>query len=260
MPINENSRKNGGNRFGPLASGYVRSQTHAHGQDLDLLVEIARPRTSWLALDVATGGGHTALRLARHVRRVCAVDANAMMLQAARAHIAEQQVGNISLVCTSSEILPFGNTKFHLVTCRIAAHHFADVAAFVEEAARVLVPGGTLLIQDHLLPDDAQLAIFIEEFERLRDPSHIRAFTAGQWADLIGLAGLKLLQIQKVTKRHVLRDWARRQDCSRATTKRLLDLAANASPKANEWMQWRQVDTPDASFVNHHMILAAQRR
>jgi ubiquinone/menaquinone biosynthesis C-methylase UbiE len=55
--------------------------------------------------------------------------------------------------------MPLDDASFDLVTCRIAPHHFDDVAAFVHEAARVLKPGGMLLVQDHLMPEDATTAL-----------------------------------------------------------------------------------------------------
>src|SRR4051812_14875048 len=47
--------------FERSAGAYVASKTHATGRDLARLVELAAPRAGDLALDVATGGGHTAL-------------------------------------------------------------------------------------------------------------------------------------------------------------------------------------------------------
>ena len=47
----------------------------------------------------------------------------------------------------------FADESFDLVTCRIAAHHFPDAQRFLHESARVLRPGGLLLLQG---PDAAR--------------------------------------------------------------------------------------------------------
>jgi len=47
--------------------------------------------------------------------------------------------------------LPFGGA-FDLVTCRIAAHHFADIGRFLRESARALRPGGLLAVVDNVVP------------------------------------------------------------------------------------------------------------
>ena len=85
-------------RFGRFAKGYVTSKTHAKGTELDRLVEIAQPQSSWIVLDIATGGGHTALKFAPFVQRVVATDISSKMLTAARAFISRPGAENISFV------------------------------------------------------------------------------------------------------------------------------------------------------------------
>jgi len=67
-------------RFGRYAQGYVASQTHAAAQELAALIEMADPQPDWLVLDIATGGGHTALAFAPHVQKVIAADLTRKML------------------------------------------------------------------------------------------------------------------------------------------------------------------------------------
>ena len=50
--------------FGERASFYATSPAHTDTQVLARVVELARPQPDWLALDIATGSGHTALALA----------------------------------------------------------------------------------------------------------------------------------------------------------------------------------------------------
>src|SRR4051812_30238835 len=71
-------------QFGPVAQAYVTSTRHAEGADLQRLVELAAPRGNERMVDIATGGGHTALRFAPHVASVVAFDLTASMLKAAR--------------------------------------------------------------------------------------------------------------------------------------------------------------------------------
>jgi len=59
-------------RFAAHAQGYVTSPSHAAGDDLERLVTLAEPQPDWRLLDVATGGGHTALRFAADTRH-CAL-------------------------------------------------------------------------------------------------------------------------------------------------------------------------------------------
>src|SRR5256885_6394520 len=104
------------------AEAYRTSPTHREGDDLDALVEWCDPGPRVRALDVATGGGHVAGRLAEAGCRVTTCDAAGGMAP--------------DVVCPA-EHLPFADRNFDVVACRIAAHHFADVAAAVREMARV---------------------------------------------------------------------------------------------------------------------------
>ena len=70
-------------RFGQHAQAYVTSKPHAQGSDLDRLLKIAQPEVSWVVLDIATGGGHTALKFSPHVAHVTVTDITAVMLEAA---------------------------------------------------------------------------------------------------------------------------------------------------------------------------------
>ncbi len=177
-------------QFGPVASSYVTSTTHAHGADLARLVALAEPAPGGILLDVATGGGHTALAFAPHVRHVVASDLTLAMLQAARTHITAQGQINVDYCRAPAEALPFADGSFDLVLCRVAAHHFADIRAFVAEASRVLRPGGKLLVSDHIGLADQELDTFMDRFERWRDPGHVRAYSFAEWHDFCRTAGL----------------------------------------------------------------------
>lgn len=181
-------------RFGTYAQNYVNSTDHAKGDSLDRLLTVVRPQARWRALDVATGGGHTALAVARHVREVVATDLTAEMLSAAEGFIRGQGVENVSFREADATGLPFEDGAFDLVTCRIAPHHFPDCAQFVRETARVLAPGGTAVVIDNVVPEDPAAARHINAVERLRDPSHNWAYTAADWLGFFAAAGLEVQQ------------------------------------------------------------------
>jgi ubiquinone/menaquinone biosynthesis C-methylase UbiE len=243
-------------RFSKFAEGYVSSQSHAKGVDLDRLVEIANPQADWLVLDIATGGGHTALKFAPYVRQVIATDITAKMLSAAEKFIREKGNSNITFKLADAQDLPFEVHTFDLVTCRIAPHHFPDCAGFIQEAGRVLKVGGMLLVQDHVLPEDAGAARYIDNFERLRDPSHNRAFNHVEWKAMFEQAGLSVNSTQEITKRHQLLPWAERQGCSPQVIDQLTQLLMEAPSKAAEWLQIQDSGTHIASFVNHQLLIA----
>jgi SAM-dependent methyltransferase len=254
-------------RYTQYAQGYVTSKAHAKGAELKRLVEIARPQPDWSVLDVATGGGHTALAFAPHVARVVATDLTPKMLEKAEAHITGQGATNVEFKPADAEDLPFEDGTFDLVTCRIAPHHFPDCARFVREGARVLrspepvegKSGGLLLVQDHVLPDDEGAARAVDAFERLRDPSHNRAFDEGEWRGMFEAAGLRVEHTEQVVKRHAFLDWALRQGCTPEAIEQLVEVMQQAPTIAAKWMQPQDWDTPEATFANHHIIIAGRK-
>ena len=247
-------------RFGQHAQEYVTSKAHAKAPELARLVELAQPQPDWVVLDVATGGGHTALAFAPHVGRVVATDLTPRMLETAEAHIADQGATNVEFKLADAEDLPFDDETFDLVTCRIAPHHFPDCARFVQEGARVLREGGMLLVQDHVLPDDGEAAQAVDAFERLRDPSHNRAFDEGEWRSTFEDAGLAVVHTEQIVKRHAFIPWAERQGCTADTISQLVAMMQQAPTIAEEWMDPQDWDTPEATFINHHILIAGRKQ
>jgi len=246
-------------RFGRFAGAYVASAVHAQGADLDLLLDMAAPQPGWLALDIATGGGHTALRLAPHLRAVIAIDLTPAMLEAARRFHVEQGARAIAYALADAERLPFREAAFDLVTCRIAAHHFPDPFRFVCESARVLKPGGLLVVQDQIVPDDERAADYVNAFEKLRDPSHQRAFPIYAWEGMLLDAGLAVERSQHIRRNASLLEWARMQAVDEETLVHLHVLLAQAPKAAAEWLNPRCVGTADASFDHHHLLIAGRK-
>lgn len=246
-------------RFGRFAQRYVRSQTHAQGTDLERLAALAGAREHDRALDIATGGGHTALQLASVATHVVATDITPRMLVAAQQFLATQGARSVSFLAADAQALPFADATYDLVTCRIAPHHFSHCSRFVQESARVLQPNGLLLVQDHLLPEDKDTAQYIETFERLRDPSHHRAYAASEWVAMFEAANLKVEGMEKVIKEHPFLPWAERQDCSEKTVARLITIVQEAPPAVVEWMRPRGFGTPEAAFIGHYLIIVGRK-
>ncbi|MFF2014646.1 methyltransferase domain-containing protein [Paenibacillus sp. NPDC058177] len=168
-------------QFGKNAEKYVTSVRHAKGEDLTLLVSAAQATKEMTVLDIATGGGHVANALAPLVKQVTALDLTQEMLNSAKVFIEGNGHGNVEFVKGDAEQLPFEDASFDIVTCRIAAHHFPNVPAFLREAYRVLKPGGKLQLIDNVSPEDGRLGEFYNEVERLRDRSHVRALSKSEW-------------------------------------------------------------------------------
>jgi len=159
-------------------------------------VKYALGRLTWLkpghALDVATGAGHTGLCVASAGWQVTLADISTAMLERAAATARERGL-TVETRQHTAESFPYMDGTFDLVTCRVAAHHFSDPAAFVRETARVLKPDGAFLLIDGSIEDNQPVAEeWIHAVEKFRDPSHHRFLSQGAWTKLCEAAGLRV--------------------------------------------------------------------
>ena len=127
-------------QFNRQSDRYGKSHILADTQDLELGLRGVPASLGSTALDVATGGGHTALWLARHGWKVTVGDLAPRMLENAQKLCAEAGF-RIETRLFPAEEVPFADASFDLVTVRVAPHHFSAPQRFVREAARVLKPG-----------------------------------------------------------------------------------------------------------------------
>src|SRR5438445_12257936 len=94
------------------------------------------------------------------------------MLATARRLFQTAGLWNAQFVRAGAEQLPFPKASFDIVTTRLAAHHFDDVALAMGQVARVLRPGGVSIFVDTTAPDDPDRAAQQDEGATLRDPPH----------------------------------------------------------------------------------------
>jgi len=176
--------------FAEHAQDYSKSQSHAQGVDLDALIRALKPKKSEVALDVATGTGFTAIALARLVGHVTGIDVTDEMLNQAGRLARERGLTNVRFELGDALKIGYPNSSFDLVTTRRATHHFEDVPKFLREAKRILRPWGRLGIVDMSPPEGAEA--FSNRIERLRDRSHVRAFSPATWKSMVSKAGLHI--------------------------------------------------------------------
>ena len=246
-------------QFGAVAAAYVTSAGHAGGEDLDRLLAWGRALAPRRVLDVATGAGHTALAFAGLGARVTAFDVTEPMLRTAREFLRDRGAAEVRFVAGDVEALPFRPGAFDVVTCRIAAHHFANIGPAVRQIAAALRPGGAFLVQDILGHDDAAAAAFITEVERRRDPSHVRAYRAVEWKALLRGAGLTVMDEAEVRKARPWDEWTRRTAMT-PEARAALEAYVRAAPAAcRDAFEFRIVDGRVESFSDRMLLLRAER-
>ncbi len=126
---------------------------HAPEKDVETAIAhhlMARPVENFL--DAGTGTGRMLELIAPHAKRAVGIDVSPDMLAIARDRLLRADIHNAQVRLGDTYRLPFLNgapgNGFDVVLFHQVLHYLDDPGAAVAEAARVMVPGGLLLIAD----------------------------------------------------------------------------------------------------------------
>jgi ubiquinone/menaquinone biosynthesis C-methylase UbiE len=99
-------------------------------------------------LDIGTGTGRVLELLAPHYRQALGLDASKAMLALARSRLAQPGLANCAVRLGDMYRLPLADASFDTAVLQMVLHYAEDPAGSVTEAARVLRPGGQLVVID----------------------------------------------------------------------------------------------------------------
>ena len=133
-------------------------------------------------VDIGCGEGYLTIEVARWARRVVAIDRSPAVLTRAKALAGRRRATNILFKRGELEHLPLETATVDVAILSQALHHAADPAQAMAEAARVLRPGGRVLVLDLRAHDQAWVR------DKLGD--HQLGFTDDALAGLLTGAGL----------------------------------------------------------------------
>lgn len=163
---------------------------HAH-ETLRALVELVPQGSTQRWLDAACGPGIVSRELASRVGRVHGVDLTPKMVELARQQAQAEGLENVSFAVGDVTSLDIQGESFDGAIARFTLHHVSLPQRVVDELARVVRPGGLIVLADHVTDSDLDAAAWHQEIERLRDPSHWACLTPQKLHALCAHAGLK---------------------------------------------------------------------
>ena len=170
--------------FARLAPEWDRLRSlHAPEHAVEAAVlEALGPRPIRSLVDLGTGTGRMLQVLGPRAARAVGLDASHAMLSVARANLERAGLSRVELRQGDIHAPPFGRGSFDLVVVHQVLHYLDDPARALREAARLVAPGGRLLVVD--------FAPHGLEFLRERQAHRRLGFSTEQvsaWFDEVGL-------------------------------------------------------------------------
>ena len=242
-------------QFGDQANAYLNSAVHAQGAEFAALREAVAAVPGARVLDLGCGAGHVSFQVAEFCDDVVAYDLSEQMLEVVARTAAERGLDNIRTWYGVAERLPFGDGAFDFVFSRYSAHHWRDLGRALREVRRVLAPGGTACFVDVAAPGAPLLDTYLQTVEVLRDTSHVRDYTPGEWLRLADEAGLHVQRLQRQRLRLEFASWVERMRTPELMRQAIRVLQQSVGTEVREYYEI----AADGSFSTDVVVLWAGR-
>jgi ubiquinone/menaquinone biosynthesis C-methylase UbiE len=159
-----------------------------------LMAQSVDPGTDARILDLGCGSGQLAARLAQRVPHgsVLGVDPAEEMIRVGRR---QHRRKNLSFEVGSSDAIPSGAGTFDVVVSTISFHHWSRPVESLREIARVLRPGGRLLILDFCR--DSLFMAALDQVQSWLQPSHSGIASANEMRRYFSRARFHHIEITK---------------------------------------------------------------
>lgn len=193
--------------FTEQADSYADSSLLTDSNKVKKLVESTNISSDAQVLEVATGPGHVARGFATICETVVGIDLTEAPLRIAEQKREESDLKNIHFIRSDAELLPFDKNTFDAVVSRLALHHLQTPKIALQEMKRVCHPEGVVAIDDIIVSEHTERGQYQNQFEQIRDPSHVRALPLSELIELFTNCGLEIVNVQTDTLVQHFDDW-----------------------------------------------------
>jgi SAM-dependent methyltransferase len=201
------------------------------------MMQLVKPESDWSVLSIT---GHLAHEIGPHVQQVV---------------ISDLVWSESTEVVIDGLRLPFADNHFSLIVCRLSERCWPDTYRLMVDCARVIQPGGWLLVHDMVAPDKAKAARYVNAFLRLGHSTHRQAYSQYELEGLLLDAGLSVKATETASRTVKLLDWTDR----RAELDHLQIMLVQAPEAVSEWMRPQYAGTDYATFEIREVAILGQK-
>jgi ubiquinone/menaquinone biosynthesis C-methylase UbiE/DNA-binding transcriptional ArsR family regulator len=174
--------------FSSSAGQWDRMRDEMFGERFHLGALAAFADPAWTVGDLGCGTGQVSAALAPFVARVIAIDGSAAMLQSAKRRL--QAFDNVELRRGDLEDLPVDDGLLDAAMLTLVLHHVPEPHDALAEVARVLKPGGRIVLVDMLPHDRDNYRQQMGHVWLGFSDDHIRTLLAGAGFDSVRIMAL----------------------------------------------------------------------
>ncbi|HUJ30261.1 MAG TPA: methyltransferase domain-containing protein [Candidatus Acidoferrum sp.] len=257
-------------RFTRTAEVFSNFAVKERVREAETLARLVAAGPNDRAVDLASGPGTLALRFARHVRSVVALDLTPAILRRAQQSARADAIENLFCTLGDATALPLADASLDVVVTSYSLHHIREPERVVREMARVLRPGGRAGVLDMLVPEDPRAAALRNRIEIARDPSHTRALSKSELERLFTNAGLRVRTTQIDEHIRSFDHWLNvagwhRGDREYIETRRILEASMRSGEDSGFYPRFAPVEPdapdsePDIELTQTSLFVAGER-
>jgi SAM-dependent methyltransferase len=195
-------------RFTKTAEVFGQYAVTSRVTEAETLARMVGANENDRGVDLASGPGTLALRFARHVRWILALDLTPAILKRARETAAHDDLlPKMSFTIGDAQRVPLADNALDLAVTSYSLHHISDPGRVISEMSRVVKKGGRVGLIDIEVPEDPEIRALNHRIEFIRDNSHSRSLTQTEFESMFAAAGLRITAMEHKSHPRTFEHW-----------------------------------------------------